>query len=214
MASTMTDETAPRGYMPKSKTDSHSTPQYIKDYVAKTWGKLSDYDPCPLNDDPDTDGLLESWDVGGEGVIFVNPPYSALKSTKKHGIGWVEKSYLESHKGGRTIVLLIPARTDTEWFHEFCLPHGEIEFIKGRIKFGDAKAAAPFPSMYVVFKPVQLQRLALPVQLFCHECSRYIIRDSRDHDEAILVDDGQHVVCEDCKCCYEYDDDSGEFCLR
>ena len=149
--------------------------------------------------------------MGGEDVIFVNPPYSALKTTKKHGIGWVEKSYLESHKGGRTVVLLIPARTDTVWFHEFCLPYGEIEFIKGRIKFGEATAAAPFPSMYVVFKP---RHLSLPVQLFCHQCSRYIARDSKDHDEAIIVDDSQHVVCDGCAHLYACDEESGEFYLR
>ena len=76
--------------------------------------------------------------------VFCNPPYG-------REIGkWVEKGYKESQKQNTTVVMLLPARTDTKWFHDYCLK-GEIEFIRGRLKFGDSKNSAPFPSMIVVF---------------------------------------------------------------
>lgn len=52
---------------------------------------------------------------------------------------------------GGTVVMLLPARTDTKWFHEYIYNKAEIRFIKGRLKFGNSKNAAPFPSMIVVF---------------------------------------------------------------
>ena len=100
-----------------------------------------------LNDNPDKDGLVEEWAM----VTFCNPPYSELKSTKKK-LGWVEKAHIECQKG-KTIVLLIPARTDTQWFHEIILENEyDVRFIKGRLKFGDSKTAAPFPSMLIIMK--------------------------------------------------------------
>lgn len=78
--------------------------------------------------------------------MFCNPPYGRQ-------IGkWVEKAYLESQKPGTLVVMLIPARTDTKWFHEFIYGKAEIKFVKGRLKFGGADNNAPFPSMVVVFK--------------------------------------------------------------
>jgi len=84
--------------------------------------------------------------VGGSN--FVNPPYSDIAR-------WVEKAWTESMKG-KVCVLLTAARTDTVWFHRFCLPYAkEIRFLKGRLRFVDergvAKSPAPFPSMIVVF---------------------------------------------------------------
>ncbi len=63
---------------------------------------------------------------------------------------------LEEYRRGKTVVFLIPARTDTKWFHAYVLPYAsEIRFIKGRLRFGDAQNSAPFPSMIVVFnKPM------------------------------------------------------------
>ena len=61
------------------------------------------------------------------------------------------------HRGG-TAVLLIPARTDTKWFHEYVYHKAEIRFIKGRVKFGGAKYNAPFPSMIVIYKPTNERR--------------------------------------------------------
>lgn len=138
------------GYIAKSKTDSWSTPKALYDDLNKEFS-FDEYDPCPLNDDPDRDGLGEEW----AGVTFCNPPYSQLKSSKKK-LGWVDKAHHECQKG-KTIVLLIPSRTDTQWFHETILKNNyEIRFLKGRLKFGDSKTAAPFPSMIVVMKFIKL----------------------------------------------------------
>lgn len=89
-------------------------------------------------------GLKQNWMWSHGTSVFCNPPYG-------REIGrWVQKAYEESQKGV-TVVCLLPARTDTRWFHEYC-QKGEIRFIKGRIKFVGAKHSAPFPSMIVVFK--------------------------------------------------------------
>lgn len=77
--------------------------------------------------------------------MFCNPPYSEIKK-------WVQKSYFESLRPGTIVVMLIPARTDTRYFHDYILNRSEVRFIKGRIKFGDAKYNAPFPSMVVIFR--------------------------------------------------------------
>ena len=78
------------------------------------------------------------------GVIFMNPPYGRQ-------IGkFIKKAYEESQKGC-TVVCLLPARTDTAWFHDYC-KKGEIRFIRGRLKFSGSKNSAPFPSMIVIFK--------------------------------------------------------------
>lgn len=83
--------------------------------------------------------------VGGI-LIGVTPPYG-------REIGkWVQKAFLSS-KDGSTVVMLLPARTDTKWFHEYIYNQAEIRFIKGRLKFGNSKNSAPFPSMVVVFRP-------------------------------------------------------------
>lgn len=92
-------------------------------------------------------GLHQSWE--GE-TVFVNPPYG------RHLSKWIAKSYLESKKKGTTVVMLIPSRTDTKYFHEIIKPYAkEIRFLKGRIKFlinGKQKDSAPFGSVVVVFQ--------------------------------------------------------------
>ena len=77
--------------------------------------------------------------------MFCNPPYG---KEIKH---WVEKSFNEGKKQNTKVVMLIPARTDTKYFHEFIYNKAEIRFVKGRLKFGACKNSAPFPSMVVVF---------------------------------------------------------------
>ena len=74
-----------------------------------------------------------------------NPPYG-----KEIGV-WVRKSLEESAKPNTLVVMLIPARTDTKYFHEYIYGKAEIRFIRGRLKFGGQKNAAPFPSMVVIF---------------------------------------------------------------
>ena len=87
---------------------------------------------------PEMDGLKQEW----TGVCWCNPPYGRQ-------IGkWVEKAC----KSFATVVMLLPARTDTKWFHDWCLPYGKIEFLRGRLKFGGCENSAPFPSMIVVFE--------------------------------------------------------------
>ena len=98
---------------------------------------------------PETDGLSQSWDCGG--AVFCNPPYG-LEIAK-----WVRKAYKESKKINHPIVLLVPARTDTAYFHDYIYGKAEIRFVRGRLKFtgenGKDYASAPFPSMVVVYNP-------------------------------------------------------------
>jgi len=90
-------------------------------------------------------GLDKDW--AGE-VVFMNPPYG-------RSIGdWIKKAYREGGKPNTTVVALIPARTDTRYFHSYCMNALELRFIKGRLKFlqkGAEQSSAPFPSMVVVF---------------------------------------------------------------
>lgn len=86
------------------------------------------------------DGLSRSW--AGERV-FVNPPYG-------RGIGkWVEKA---ATCGAAVVVALLPARTDTRWFHDFIYGKAEIRFVRGRLKFGGHENSAPFPSMVAIWR--------------------------------------------------------------
>lgn len=64
---------------------------------------------------------------------------------------WIKKAYEENLKGVK-VAMLLPARTDTKWFHEYIYNKHEIRFIKGRLKFNDGKSPAPFPSMLVIMK--------------------------------------------------------------
>ena len=132
-----------------SKTDLWSTPNDFFD-------KLNDefhftLDPCSTHENAkcykhfteEENGLLQDW---GNEVVFCNPPYG--RQIKY----WVKKAYEESQKDNTNIVMLIPALTDTIYFHEYIYHKAEIRFIKGRLKFGNAKNSAPFPSMVVIFK--------------------------------------------------------------
>lgn len=86
------------------------------------------------------------WRNHGADVCWMNPPYG-------RGIyAWVKKAH-ESAQQGSTVVCLLPARTDTRWWQDFCLGANEVHFIRGRLKFGGATNAAPFPSAVVVFRP-------------------------------------------------------------
>ena len=87
------------------------------------------------------DGLKQAW----KGKCWMNPPYG--KEIGK----WMEKAFLSAQNEGATIVCLVPARTDTKWWHDYAMK-GQIEFIKGRLKFGGSKNSAPFPSALVIFK--------------------------------------------------------------
>jgi len=86
-----------------------------------------------------SDGLLQNWD--GE-TVWCNPPYG------RRIADWIYKAATSD----ATTVLLVPARTDVKWFHEIVIPHAEVRFIKGRLKFGGSKDPAPFPTMLVIFR--------------------------------------------------------------
>lgn len=89
------------------------------------------------------DGLKHDWT--GE-VCWMNPPYG--RELKR----WVAKACDQAQNCGATVVCLLPARTDTAWWHDYVLPYGEIHFIRGRLTFAGAPSSAPFPSVVVVFK--------------------------------------------------------------
>tara|TARA_Y100000004_G_scaffold39924_1_gene43106 strand:+ start:439 stop:855 length:417 start_codon:yes stop_codon:yes gene_type:complete len=128
-------------YMNKSKSDEWLTPKSVYDKLNEEFN--FDFDPCPYPH-PDWDGLEIEWGKSN----YVNPPYSNLKQ-------WIKKSY-EEHVKGKTIVMLIPARTDTIAFHEYIFPYAEVRFLRGRIKFekpdGSKPFAAPFPSCVVIWR--------------------------------------------------------------
>jgi phage N-6-adenine-methyltransferase len=98
-----------------------------------------DYDPCPAK--PEVNGLESDWG----NVNFVNPPYG------KEITKWIQKGYEQNLKE-KTVVFLLPSRTDTQWWHDYVMKADEIRFIKGRLKFDDQKNSAPSPSAIAIFK--------------------------------------------------------------
>lgn len=90
------------------------------------------------------DALAQPWRRESKSV-WCNPPYSAIDK-------WVAKAHEESQKGA-TVVMLIPARTDTKYWHAHVMKASEIRLVKGRLKFGEGKNSAPFPSAVVIFRP-------------------------------------------------------------
>lgn len=99
-----------------------------------------------------TDGLAHSW-IGER--VFCNPPYSRKTKNNPGQVAWIQKAFYESLKGA-LVVMLLPARTGTQAFHEYILPNAEIRFLRGRLQFEDngmQKGPAPFPSMIVIFRP-------------------------------------------------------------
>ncbi len=132
-----------------SKTDLHSTPQEFFEGFNFQYGFTLDVcatkenAKCKIFFDVKRNGLIQNW---GENICWMNPPYGRT-------IGlWMRKAYLASTKGA-TVVCLVPSRTDTNWWHDWAMK-GKIEFIRGRLKFGNAKNTAPFPSAVVVFSPL------------------------------------------------------------
>ena len=104
-----------------------------------------------------SNSLSRSWLVGsdfpkGTLAVWMNPPYGRGMER------WVRKAHEET-KNGVTTIALLPARTDTSWFHNYIYNKHEVRFYKGRIKFVDAQSTAPFPSMVVIFKPTKVNRI-------------------------------------------------------
>ena len=130
-----------------SATDLWETPQDFFDALDSEFHFTLDACALPENAKctqyftPEQNGLNQNWG----GCVWCNPPYG-------REIGkWVRKAYIEN-KLGATVVMLLPARTDTKWFHNYIYHHAEIRFVQGRLKFGNSKNNAPFPSMVAVFR--------------------------------------------------------------
>lgn len=131
-----------------SETDLWATPQEFYNTLNNEFGFT--LDPCATPENAKCEkyytiienGLNQDWQ--GE-TVFCNPPYGRVIKV------WVKKCYEESLKSNTTVIMLIPARTDTSYFHDYIYHNAkEIRFIRGRLKFGNAINSAPFPSMVVV----------------------------------------------------------------
>lgn len=131
-----------------SETNEWATPQALFDKLDKEFNFT--LDPCSTHENHkckkyftiEDDGLKQDW---SNNIVFMNPPYS--REIKF----WMEKAYSESLKGA-IVVCLIPARTDTKYWHDWIFNKAaEIRFIKGRVKFGDGTGSAPFPSALIVY---------------------------------------------------------------
>ena len=139
-------------YMPLSQTDDWATPQNLFDELdaihhftldvaaSSTNHKTAHWFGLDHEDPLLRDGLAMSWE---NNRVWCNPPYG--RQIKD----WVKKAHHESVNS--EIVMLLPARTDTAWFHDYAIRH-KVTFMRGRVKFGDGKASAPFPSILVEFK--------------------------------------------------------------
>ena len=134
------------------KSDEWSTPQDFFDFLDDFYHFT--LDPCATADNAKCskfftkteNGLLQDWT---DEVVFCNPPYSAV-------CDWIKKSLLEAEHHNSRVVCLVPARVDTRWFHDFVYhnPICKFTFVRGRLKFGNSKTSAPFPSMIIDFKKV------------------------------------------------------------
>ena len=132
-----------------SKTNEWSTPQDFFDELDKEFNFT--LDPCATSENAkctkyftvEDDGLKQDW---SKDTVFMNPPYG--REIKY----WVQKAYEESLKGAM-VVCLIPARTDTAYWHDYIFCKADdIRFLRGRLKFGDSKNPAPFPSAIIIYK--------------------------------------------------------------
>lgn len=131
-----------------SASNEWETPQAFFDKLNEEFGFT--LDPCCTHENAkckthftkQDDGLSQSW---ANKVVFMNPPYG-------REIGhWMRKAFVESRQSATVVVCLVPARTDTAWWHDYAIK-GEVRFIRGRLKFNGHKNSAPFPSAIVIFK--------------------------------------------------------------
>lgn len=136
--------------MPRALTDKWASPPHIIEQVIQEFGEIS-LDPAASVDNAvcsryfteEEDGLKRSWRGN---LVYVNPPYGRILNE------WVAKALYEYDMGrSKRIVMLLPSRTCTRWFHAlYARSDVEIRFIKGRLKYGDGSSPAPFPSILVI----------------------------------------------------------------
>ncbi len=137
-----------RGAAVTSATDEYATPTALFRSLDAEFGFTLDVCATKANAacrkfyTREDDGLAQPW----SGVVWCNPPYGRTVGQ------WIERAYLSSQMG-TTVVMLVPARTDTAWWHRWALKATEVRYIQGRLKFGGAKHNAPFASALLVFRP-------------------------------------------------------------
>lgn len=125
------------------------TPRALFDQLDREFGFTLDPSATPENAKcarfftRDDDGLSQPW---APAIVFCNPPYGSRETGR-----WVAKARQEADRGA-VVVLLIPVRTDTRWWHDHIEGRAEVRFLKGRVRFDGAKSSAPFPSAVVVFR--------------------------------------------------------------
>lgn len=131
-----------------SRTDMWATPPALFAQLHAEFGfdldvcAVAENAKCPRFFSPADDGLRQTW----RGRCWMNPPYG-------RSIGrWVAKARESAATTAELVVCLLPARTCTAWFHDHILGVAEVRFIRGRVKFGDARHPAPFPSMLAVYR--------------------------------------------------------------
>ena len=149
-----------------SATTEWSTPQDFFDRLNKEFNFGLDAAAtrhnakCPFFYTEQIDGLRQDWVC--DGAVWCNPPYGRGASA-----AWVKKGYDEAIKHRQTVVMLVPSRTDTRWFHDYVwdrdnnvpMDNVEVRFVRGRLKFGGSKNSAPFPSMVIVFYGKYMQEV-------------------------------------------------------
>lgn len=134
--------------MYSSKSDEWSTPQSFFNELDREFhfdldaAASKENHKCSRYFTIQDDGITQNW---GGCRVFCNPPYSQIEK-------WAAKAFYETKQDNTLVVMLIPARTDTKYFHNYIQGRSEIRFVKGRLKFGNSKNSAPFPSMVVIWK--------------------------------------------------------------
>jgi site-specific DNA-methyltransferase (adenine-specific) len=130
-----------------SQTCEWATPQVLFDRLHARYGftldacATADNAKCPVYFTRDEDELTQTW----TGRVWMNPPYG------REIAGWMRKAWEAAQSTAELVVCLVPARTDTAWWHEWAT-RGEVEFLAGRVRFGGGRHGAPFPSALVVFR--------------------------------------------------------------
>jgi site-specific DNA-methyltransferase (adenine-specific) len=116
---------------------------------------------CPTYFTREQDGLKQDW---GTHRVFCNPPYGRVIGS------WARKSF-EASQRGALVVLFVPARVDTQWFHDWVQGKADVQFLRGRVRFGGAETGAPFPSMLAIYSPSR------PL-VTCEHCGKELIARS------------------------------------
>lgn len=133
-----------------SETDEWATPQALFDALNREFRftldacATAENTKCEHYFTREQDGLARDWGEY-EATVWCNPPYGREIEE------WILKAWEASQKGA-VVVMLIPARTDTDYWHRYVMSADEIRFIRGRVRFGNAENSAPFPSALVVFR--------------------------------------------------------------